>query len=150
RALERYAVRVGGGKNHRFNLTDLILIKDNHLVAMRALGMSLKEIIAKARENSPLSLKIEVEVTSPEEALEAVEAGADIIMPDNMSPDEMRHLISLLPFNVKTEASGGVTVDNIREVAASGVNFISSGALTHSTKALDISIELEPDSVRLL
>lgn len=150
RALERYAVRVGGGKNHRFNLSDLILIKDNHLVALRALGMSLKDIIAKARQNAPLSLKIEVEVTTLEEALEAAEGGADIIMPDNMSPDEIRHMISLLPGNIKTEASGGVTLDNIQAVASTGVNFVSSGALTHSPKALDISIELEPDSVKLV
>ena len=149
RLLERYAVRVGGGKNHRLNLSDLILIKDNHLVALRALGMNLKDIIAKAKQNAPLSLKIEVEVTTPEEALEAVEGGADIIMPDNMSPDEMRHVVSLFPDRIKVEASGGINLDNVQAVAKTGVNFISIGALTHSTKALDISLDLEPQTLKL-
>ncbi len=150
RLLEKYAVRMGGGQNHRLHLGDAVLIKDNHLAALRTLGMSLKDIVAKAKHNAPQGLTVEVEVTTAEEALEAAEAGADIIMLDNMSPDEMRHTVSLLPSGVKTEASGGITLENVRNVAMTGVNIISIGALTHSPRALDISLELEPESPRLL
>lgn len=143
RLLEKYAVRMGGGQNHRLHLGDAILIKDNHLAALRALGMSLKDIVTKAKQNAPPDLKVEVEVTTDQEALEAAEAGADIIMLDNMSPDEMRRVVSLLPRGIKTEASGGITLDNIAAVAMTGVDIISIGALTHSSKALDISLELE-------
>jgi len=146
RLLEKYAVRLGGGKSHRFHLGDGILIKDNHLAALRALGMSLKDIVAQAKQNAPRALKVEVEVNTIQEAVEAIEAGADIIMLDNMSPDEMRHIVGLTPSQVKTEASGGITLANVRRVATSGVNTISVGALTHSAKALDISLELEPQS----
>jgi len=144
RLLEKYAVRMGGGKNHRLHLGDLILIKDNHLTALRALGMSLKDIVAKAKQNAPRGIKVEVEVNTIQEAREAVEGGADIIMLDNMSPDEMRQVVSLVPDYVKTEASGGITLDNVQAAAMAGVDFISIGALTHSVKALDISLELEP------
>ncbi len=144
RLLEKYAVLMGGGQNHRFHLGDLILIKDNHLAALRALGMSLKDIVAKAKQNAPQGIKVEVEVTTAQEALEAVEGGADIIMLDNMSPDEMRHVVSLIPDYIKTEASGGITLDNVRAAAMAGVNFISVGAFTHSVKALNISLEFEP------
>ena len=150
RLLEKYAVRMGGGKSHRFHLGDGILIKDNHLAALRALGMSLKDIVAKAKQNAPRALKVEVEVNTIQEALEAAEAGADIIMLDNMSPDEMRHTVGLIPNEVKTEASGGITLANVRRVAMSGVNTISVGALTHSAKALDISLELEPQILKLI
>ena len=143
RLLEKYAVRMGGGRSHRFHLGDGILIKDNHLAALRALGMSLKDIVARAKQNVPKAL-VEVEVNTMQEALEAAEAGADIIMLDNMSPDEMRHTVGSIPSQVRTEASGGITLANIRRVAMSGVNTISIGALTHSAKALDISLELEP------
>ena len=150
RLLEKYAVRMGGGKSHRFHLGDGILIKDNHLAALRALGMSLKDIVAKAKQNAPKALKVEVEVNTVQEALDAAEAGADIIMLDNMSPDEMRHVVGLLPGQVRTEASGGIILTNVRRAAMSGVNTISVGALTHSTKALDISLELEPQTLRLI
>lgn len=150
RLLEKYAVRLGGGQNHRFHLGDGILIKDNHLAALRALGMSLKDIVAKAKQNAPQELKVEVEVKTVQEALDAADAGADIIMLDNMSPDEMRRVVSLLPSQVKTEASGGITLENIQAVAMSGVDVISIGALTHSSKALDISLELEPQTLKLL
>jgi len=116
RLLEKYAVRMGGGKNHRLHLGDLILIKDNHLNALRALGMSLKDIVAKAKQNAPRGIKVEVEVNTPD--------------------------------YVKTEASGGITLDNVGEVAKTGVDFISIGALTHSVKALDISLELEPPKLK--
>ena len=149
RLLEKYAVRMGGGKNHRFHLGDGILIKDNHLIALRALGMSLKDIVAKAKQNAPKELKVEVEVNTTQEAQEAVEAGADIVMLDNMSPEEMRQVVSLIPRQIKTEASGGITLANVRPAAMAGVNIISIGALTHSSKALDISLELEPQTLKL-
>jgi len=149
RLLEKYAVRLGGGQSHRFHLGDGILIKDNHLVALRALGMSLKDIVAKAKQNAPQGLKVEVEVNTTQEALDAVEGGADIIMLDNMSPDEMRRVASLIPSQVKIEASGGITLANVRAAAMTGVNTISIGALTHSSKALDISLELEPQTLKI-
>jgi len=149
RLLEKYAVCMGGGQNHRFHLGDGILIKDNHLAALRALGMSLKDIVARAKQNAPKGLKIEVEVRTAQEALEAVEAGADIIMLDNMSPDEMRRVVSLVASRVKIEASGGITLANVRAVAETGINLISVGALTHSSKALDISLELEPQTLKI-
>jgi len=149
RLMEKRAVRAGGGHNHRLHLGDGILIKDNHLAALRYLGMGLGEIVAKAKKNAPRRMTVEVEVTTAEEALEAARAGADIIMLDNMGPEEMGRVVGLLPGHIKTEASGGVTLDNIRRVAASGVNIISIGALTHSVKALDISLELEPQSLKL-
>ncbi|MBA7680316.1 putative nicotinate-nucleotide pyrophosphorylase [carboxylating] [subsurface metagenome] len=150
RLLEKYAVRMGGGQSHRFHLGDGILIKDNHLAALRALGMSLKDIVAKAKQNAPPGLTVEVEVSSIQEALDAAEAGADIIMLDNMTPDDMRRVVSLIPGQVKTEASGGITLTNVRAAAMAGVNTISIGALTHSPKALDISLELEPQTLKLI
>ena len=148
RLLEKYAVRMGGGQNHRFHLGDAVLIKDNHLAAMRALGMSLKDIVAKAKQNAPQGLAIEVEVNTTEEALAAVDAGADIIMLDNMNPDEMRRAVSQISGRARIEASGGINLDNVREAAMTGVDIISVGALTHSSKALDISLELEPQSIK--
>ncbi len=150
RQLEKYAVRAGGGQSHRAHLGDGILIKDNHLVALRHLGMSLKDIVTKAKQNAPKGLTVEVEVTTVREALEAAEAGADIIMLDNMSPDETRRAVKSLPGGVKTETSGGINLTNVRAAAMTGVNTISIGALTHSTKALDISLELEPQTLKLL
>ncbi|MEE8618770.1 MAG: carboxylating nicotinate-nucleotide diphosphorylase [Dehalococcoidales bacterium] len=150
RLLEKYAVRMGGGQNHRFHLGDGILIKDNHLVVLRALSMSLKDIITRAKQSAPQGLKVEVEVNTAQEALDAVEAGADIIMLDNMSPDEMRRVVGLVSGQVKIEASGGITLENIRPVAMAGVDTISIGALTHSLKALDISLELEPQTLKVV
>jgi len=149
RLLQKYAVRMGGGQNHRFHLGDGVLIKDNHLIVLRALGMSLKEIVGKAKQNAPKGLKVEVEANTVQEALDAAEAGADIVMLDNMSLDEMRRAVSLLPSQVRVEASGGITLANVQAVAETGIDFISVGALTHSSKALDISLELEPQTLRL-
>ena len=157
RSLEKYAVKVGGGENHRMNLGDGILIKDNHLAALRSQGLNIKEIVAKARQNAPLSLRgakrrsnlqarqtqVEVEVGTVSEALEAVEAGADIVMLDNMSLEDMRKAVKSIHGRALIEASGGITLDNVRAVAETGVDFISIGALTHSARALDISLELE-------
>ncbi|MFH1775288.1 MAG: carboxylating nicotinate-nucleotide diphosphorylase [Chloroflexota bacterium] len=149
RALEKYAVRTGGGKSHRSHLGDGILIKDTHLAALRALGMSLGEIVARAKEKAPRGLWVEVEVGTVEEALEAADAGADIVMLDNMGLEEMRRAVEQLSGRVKIEASGGITGDSIGAVAATGVNIISVGALTHSVKTLDISLELDPGTLEL-
>jgi nicotinate-nucleotide pyrophosphorylase (carboxylating) len=149
RRLEKHAVRMGGGRNHRFHLGDGILIKDNHLAALRATGMDLKDIVTKAKKSAPRGLKVEVEVDTVTEAMEAAEAGADIIMLDNMSPREMRQVMKSLKDKVKIEASGGIHLANVRQAALTGVDFISIGALTHSPKALDIGLEFEPDSFKL-
>jgi nicotinate-nucleotide pyrophosphorylase (carboxylating) len=143
RALERYAVRLGGGGNHRFNLADGVLIKDNHLAAARSRGLSLADVVAASRAGAPHTMRIELEVTSFEEAQEAAEAGADVILLDNMGPAEMARCVKMIAGRALTEASGGVTLANVREIAEAGVDIISSGALTHSAKALDISLEIE-------
>jgi len=142
RMLEKYAVSVGGGHNHRFHLGDGVLVKDNHLAILRSRGMDLKEIVAMAREKAPFTLKVEVEVGSVEEAEEAMKAGADIVMLDNMSVESMRRAVDLLKGRALLEASGGINLDNVRRVAEVGVDFISVGALTHSAAALDVSLEL--------
>jgi nicotinate-nucleotide pyrophosphorylase (carboxylating) len=150
RRLEKYAVRMGGGHNHRMHLGDAVLIKDNHIAALHAMGMSLKDIVAKARQNAPASLTLEVEVTSTGEALEALKAGADIIMMDNMSANEIRQVVSMVAGQAKLEASGGITLANVHQVAMTGVDIISIGTLTHSYKALDISLEMESQTLKLL
>lgn len=144
RLLEKYAVRTGGGRNHRMHLEDGILIKDNHLSALRSQGKSLKESLDQIRQKAPHTLKIEVEAKTLEEVQETVAAGADIIMLDNMSREEMSRAVALIRGKALIEASGGVTLEKVRGIAETGVNFISIGALTHSAKALDISLELEP------
>ena len=150
RALEKYAVRMGGGQNHRLSLGDAILIKDNHISALRAGGMGLPEIIAKARQKAPAGMTVEVEVTSPAEAGEALKAGADIIMLDNMSVADMARVVGMAAGRAKIEASGGITLANVRRVALTGVDIISVGALTHSYKALDISLELAAPALKLI
>jgi nicotinate-nucleotide pyrophosphorylase (carboxylating) len=143
RSLEKHAVKAGGGENHRMSLGDGVLIKDNHLAALRSQGLNIREIVAKARQNSPQRLPVEVEVGTVSEALEAVEAGVDIVMLDNMNLEDMRKAVKSIHGRVLIEASGGITLDNVRAVAETGVDFISIGALTHSARALDISLELE-------
>jgi len=143
RSLEKHAVKAGGGENHRMNLGEGILIKDNHLAALRSQELNIKEIIARARQNAPQQLPVEVEVGTVAEALEAVEAGANIVMLDNMNLEDMRKAVKSIHGRALIEASGGITVDNVRAVAETGVDFISIGALTHSATALDISLELE-------
>jgi nicotinate-nucleotide pyrophosphorylase (carboxylating) len=147
RRLEKYAVSLGGGQNHRLHLGDGVLIKDNHLTVLRALGMSLKEIVLKAKQNTPQDQTVEVEVGTAEEALEAAEAGADIIMLDNVASDEMHRIRGLIPGHIKIEASGGITLKNVRAAAQAGVDIISIGALTHSAKALDFSLEFEARTI---
>ena len=143
RYLDKYAVRSGGGHNHRLNLADGVLIKDNHIASARLGELSLADLVKQARETAPHTLKIEVEVETVEQAEEALHAGADIVLLDNMSPEEMRQAVTLAKGRALTEASGGVTLDNLRAIAETGVDLISVGALTHSPKALDISLDLQ-------
>lgn len=144
RVLEKYAVRVGGGRNHRFDLSTHILIKDNHLAILKSQGYELADIIATAYRKRPLGTPIEVEVSSLEDALTAASRGADIVMLDNMSPSEMKEVVQMLKGRVVLEASGGITLSTAREVAETGVDVISVGALTHSAPALDFSLEIAP------
>ena len=144
RLVEKYAVRAGGGRNHRLNLGDGVLIKDNHLATLRSCEVGLEEAVKKARKRAPRAMKVEVEVESVKQAQEALSAGADIIMLDNMNVKDMRRVVKLVQGRALLEASGGITLDNVRSVAEAGVDLISVGALTHSAKALDISLEVEP------
>ena len=143
RYLDKYAVRAGGGANHRLNLADGILIKDNHIAALRSRGLNLKEIVKLALERASHTIKVEVEVTNLEELQEALEAGAHIIMLDNMSLDAMRQGVDVVNGRAILEASGGINMETARAVAETGVDLISIGGLTHSVKALDISLDLE-------
>ncbi|MDE2696464.1 MAG: carboxylating nicotinate-nucleotide diphosphorylase [Chloroflexota bacterium] len=144
RELERYAVRVGGARNHRDTLADGILIKDNHVEAGAQRGLSLAQLIAEARRAAPHTQRIEVEVPDAATAREALGAGVDAILLDNMTPAEMAAVAAEMGDRVILEASGGITLDTVREVAATGVHLISVGALTHSAPALDISLRIEP------
>jgi nicotinate-nucleotide pyrophosphorylase (carboxylating) len=141
RVFDKHAVASGGGRNHRQALGDGVLIKDNHIDALRDEGMSIAEIVARARESAAHTIKIEVEVQSLAEARDAMEGRPDILLLDNMNPDEMRKVVELLDGRALTEASGGISLENVAEVAASGVDLISIGALTHSPRALDISLD---------
>jgi nicotinate-nucleotide pyrophosphorylase (carboxylating) len=143
RGLERYAVRVGGGGNHRYNLADGVLIKDNHLAAAASRGMSISDVLAAARAGVPHTMRIEVEVDTYEQCEAAASGGADVILLDNMSPAEMARCVKMIAGRALTEASGGITLQNSRAIAESGVDIMSSGALTHSAKALDISLDVE-------
>jgi nicotinate-nucleotide pyrophosphorylase (carboxylating) len=143
RGLERYAVRVGGGGNHRYNLADGVLIKDNHLAAAAARGLSIGDVLAAARAGVPHTMRIEVEVDTYEQCEAAAAGGADVILLDNMSPAEMARCVKMIAGRALTEASGGITLQNARAIAESGVDIMSSGALTHSAKALDISLDVE-------
>jgi nicotinate-nucleotide pyrophosphorylase (carboxylating) len=143
RLLEKYAVRMGGGRNHRVDLGDFVLIKDNHIAICRGRGLTLSDIVRQAKTRVPAGMKVEIEVTSLEDAAEAAKAGADIVMFDNMSAEDMKRGCEMLPDSVKTEASGGINLTTVRQAALTGVDIISVGALTHSPKVLDISLELE-------
>jgi nicotinate-nucleotide pyrophosphorylase (carboxylating) len=142
RDMDKHAVRVGGGHNHRLNLSDGILIKDNHIASLRARGLGLREVVQLALREAPHTLKVEVEVTSFEETKEALEGGAHIIMLDNMSLEAMSQAVELVGGRALLEASGNVSLENVRAVAQTGVDIISVGALTHSPRALDISLDV--------
>ena len=143
RHLDKYAVRAGGGANHRMNLADGILIKDNHIAALRSRGLSLKEAVTQALERAPHTIKVEVEVTDLDELQEALDAGGHIIMLDNMSPTDMRRGMEMVSGRALIEASGGVDLETVRAIAETGVDLISVGGLTHSSRALDMSLDLE-------
>jgi len=145
RYLDKYSVRMGGGYNHRMNLADGILIKDNHIQANSFREMGLKEVIQLALARASHTIKVEVEVEGIEQVKEALEAGANIIMLDNMTVPEMAAAMEVIGDQAIVEASGGITYDTVRAVAETGVDLISIGGLTHSVNALDISLDLEFD-----
>ena len=137
RIFEKYAVKIGGGHNHRYNLSDGVLLKDNHIDA----AGGVKEAVAAAKEYAPFVRKIEVETENLEMVKEAVEAGADIIMLDNMTYEEMAEAIKVIDGRAETECSGNITKENIATITRLGVDYVSSGALTHSAPILDISLK---------
>ena len=137
RIFEKYAVRIGGGYNHRYNLSDGFLIKDNHIGA----AGGVKKDIELAKEYAPFVRKIEVEVENMDMVREAVEAGADIIMLDNMTLEQMKEAVQYINGRAETECSGNMTKENIARIAEAGVNYVSSGALTHSAPILDLSLK---------
>jgi len=143
RYLDKYAVRMGGGFNHRLNLADGILIKDNHIQALRSQEMGLKEVIQLALSKASHTIKVEVEVETIDEVRQALEGGAHIIMLDNMPVDMMQEAMDIIDGKAVVEASGGIDHETVRAVAAPGVDLLYVGALTHSTTALDISLDLE-------
>jgi nicotinate-nucleotide pyrophosphorylase (carboxylating) len=142
RLLEKYAVRMGGGVNHRFGLYDAVMLKDNHLALLAAQGIDLAAAVQQARAAVGPLVKIEVEVETPEQADMAAAAGADVILLDNMAPEMLRSAVEQVRGRALLEASGGITLATIRAVAATGVNYISVGALTHSAGALDIALDV--------
>ena len=143
RRFEKYAVACGGGRNHRFGLHDLVLIKDNHLAALRqAKPNAIAAAVSRARKKFP-QLKIEVEADTLTQVAQAVAAGADIILLDNMKPAQLRRAVKLVADRAQTEASGGVNLQTVRAIAKTGVDFISVGALTHSARAVDIGLDFE-------
>jgi len=144
RYLEKAAVRHGGGSNHRFDLGDAVLIKDNHLAAIGG-EHPIHDAVLAAKKRAPHTSKVEVEVVDLAGVQEALDAGADIIMLDNMGLDEMRRAVALVDGRALLEASGGITLETIREVAATGVDLVSAGALTHSAPSLDISLDFALD-----
>ena len=137
RVFEKYAVRVGGGHNHRYNLSDGVLLKDNHIGA----AGSVAKAVRMAKAYAPFVRKIEIEVETLDQVKEAVEAGADIIMLDNMTPEVMKQAVELIDGRAQTECSGNITKENIQKIREIGVDFVSSGALTHSAPILDISMK---------
>jgi nicotinate-nucleotide pyrophosphorylase (carboxylating) len=142
RMLEKYAVSAGGGRNHRQNLGDGILIKDNHIAALADHGLSLGDVVRQAVREAPHTIRVEVEVEDLEQLDQALEAGAEIVLLDNMDTELMARAVGIARGRAITEASGGITLANVREVAATGVDFISVGALTHSASALNISLDM--------
>ena len=143
RVLEKYAVACGGGTNHRFGLFDMVLIKDNHLKTLAGeKPNAIAAAVRRARERYP-KLKVEVEADTLEQVRQALDAGADIVLLDNMTLDQLRAAVKLVGGRIKTEASGGVNLDTVRAIAETGVDYISVGALTHSARAMDIGLDFE-------
>ena len=144
RALEKWAVSLGGGTNHRFSLSDGLMIKDNHIALLARAGLSLAEGCRLARERAPHRLRMIVEVDAPEQIPMALDGGADVILLDNMIPADVRRAVDLIKGRALVEVSGGITLATVRDYAAAGADFISIGALTHSAPAADISLDLTP------
>ncbi len=144
RTLEKYAVRMGGGMNHRIGLYDAALVKDNHIEATGSIAEAVKAV----RRNAPFMAKVEVEASSLAQVQEAIDAGADVIMLDNMTLAQMTEAVKLVAKRARVEASGGITLENIREVAATGVDYISSGALTHSAPVVDFNMKITMNAVQ--
>ncbi len=142
RMLERYAVRAGGGRNHRFSLSDAVMAKDNHLAVLAAQGIGTAEALRRLRSSLPHTTHIEVEVDRVEQIHEALEGGADTIMLDNFALDDLRAGVALIGGRAVVEASGGVTLETVAAIAATGVDVISVGALTHSVRALDLGLDI--------
>ena len=142
RLLEKYAVRAGGGHNHRYNLADAVLLKDNHLAALQQAGLDLSAAIRSVKDSVPHTVKVEVEITSLDQLDDVLASGADGVLLDNMSVDEMRESVERIGDRAFTECSGNVTLETVRAKAETGVDLISVGALTHSAPALDLSLNL--------
>ncbi len=145
RKLEKYAVTMGGGRNHRHNLADGILIKDNHIEALALRGVGIGEVVERALAGASHMVKVEIEVETIEQLEEVLAAGADLVLLDNMGPEQMKTAVRLASGWAVVEASGGITLDTVREIAKTGVDIISVGALTHSAPALNISLDMTID-----
>ena len=138
RYMEKYAVRMGGGRNHRYSLSDGVLIKDNHITA----SGGISEAVSRVKKSAPHTSRIEVEVSTVQQIKEALDAGVDILLLDNMTPDKIADAVGLIDGRALVEASGGITLDNIRDYAEAGVDFISLGALTHGARSVDINMKI--------
>jgi nicotinate-nucleotide pyrophosphorylase (carboxylating) len=150
RDLEKYAVRAGGGFNHRRNLSDGVMLKDNHLAVLKQSGLSLSEVLKQTRLRLPHLVKIEVEVDRIDQIPEVLEGGAEVILLDNMNPEQLREAIKLINGRAITEASGGINLETVRAIAESGVDLISVGALTHSAPALDIGLDFQLENSQII
>ena len=146
RKLEKHAVAMGGGRNHRYNLADGILIKDNHIEAMELQGIGIGEVVKRAHAGASHMIKVEIEAETLEQIKEVLSAGADLVLLDNMDPEQMETAVRITDGRALLEASGGITLDTVRDVASAGVDIISVGALTHSAPALNISLDMVIDS----
>ena len=146
RKLEKHAVAMGGGRNHRYNLGDGILIKDNHIEAMALQGIGIGDVVKRAHARASHMIKVEIEVETLEQLEEVLKAGADLVLLDNMGPEQMETAVSITDGRALLEASGGITFETVREVAGTGVDIISVGALTHSAPALNISLDMVIDN----
>ena len=142
RKLEKYAVTMGGGRNHRRNLADGILIKDNHIEAMELQGMGIGDVVRRALAGAPHTIKVEIEVETIEQLEEVLDAGADLVLLDNMGVEQMAAAVKVTSGRAVLEASGGITLETVREIAETGVDIISVGALTHSARALNVGLDM--------
>ncbi len=141
RYLEKYAVRMGGGYNHRYNLSDAVLVKDNHLAILKKEGKTIRDAIVTLKNNIPHTVKIEIEVDTIDQLEEVLKEGVDTLLLDNMSCDDLKQAVQIVNNRAKTEASGNVSLKTVAEIASTGVDYISAGALTHSAPSLDISLD---------